>query len=584
MDLDTVIQKAKENDSGAFDTLYRTYYPKMIGTCMKIVKNDDAAQDLVHDAFILAFSSLNKLRDNERFGEWLTTIVRNVSLKYVEQRDSNQTITIESAGLENEMTYSSTNTESEVNYKLLLELVSQLPEGYRNIFRMSVIEGFSHNEIAQILGIGPHTSSSQLSRAKQFLKKLMNGMHLVLLILLIIPLIWYLTVRHHSEHFQPDSVTEHTASVTNDEFQQAVQTNIVQTERNLPNPPISDNDDVGRHSSVRRVNQNQIKTERPELNDSSDSIGGHSEYVTNEDYKSEEDGTKNEDDLPSDTDVKENETPILTNRHDLENKKSSKYHILASGAIGQSLNREFMHLVANSESTNPTNPRPHHGEVFPLDIRNTIPSEITNWSDYWNYLYFYEFEDSPTSAKVTSLMEIAGHNNGIITEKVKYDQPVTFGLSFARMLNQKLCIETGLQYSILGTQHIIGDNGYSIINKGTIHYLGLPLRLSHTFEENKRLSSYWSAGLTMHIPVYSKSNSACVVNWKEAYSESGSIEPDIQWQTQISLGLQYRVAPKASLFVEPSLSRFLKSDSEVRTVWNEQPFMCTIPFGIRIFW
>lgn len=581
MKLDTVIQKAKENDSWAFDTLYRTYYPKMMGVCMKIVKDADAAKDLVHDAFILAFSSICKLRNNERFSEWLTTIVRNVSLKYVEQEDRYQNISVESAGLEDELADLSSDPESEISYKELLGLVSQLPEGYRNIFRMSVIEGLTHNEIAQIQGIEPHSSSSQLSRAKRFLKKLMNDRVWGLLILLAIPASWLLIVRHQGGHNQPAAVAEQTASACIDEFTQAVQTDIVETERDISNVSISYDESIEKRSLTRNTDKQQTKPEKSELYFPNDSAGESSNLVK-EDDKLPEENITNDEELSSDTNRNDDEAPCSTNLNNWKNERSGKFHLLASCTIGESLHQDMRSNIA------PGNLEPHiHYNSdyvpFPIDLIDNIQNGISDWSDYWNYLYFYEYNYSQTSAKVISLMEIAKHNSGKITEKVKYDQPVTFGLSCAMMLNEKWNMESGLHYSILGTQSETGDNGYSIINREKVHYLGVPLRLSHTFEQRKRLSAYWSAGVMMHIPVYSKSNITCVVNWEDSYYESGSIEPDIQWQAQISLGLQYRFAPKASLFVEPSLNRFLKSDSQVRTVWNEQPFMCTVPFGIRIF-
>ena len=67
MDIDTIIERAKRKDPEAMAAIYAMYYPRMIGTCMNIVREDrDTASDLVHDAFILAFVSLDKLRDNER--------------------------------------------------------------------------------------------------------------------------------------------------------------------------------------------------------------------------------------------------------------------------------------------------------------------------------------------------------------------------------------------------------------------------------------------------------------------------------------------------------------------------------------
>ena len=88
MQTDTIVERAKAKDPKALNEIYAMYYPKMVGVCMKIAKEDeDTVHDLVHDAFVLAFASLGNLRNNERFGEWLTTIVRNVALKHISQKE-----------------------------------------------------------------------------------------------------------------------------------------------------------------------------------------------------------------------------------------------------------------------------------------------------------------------------------------------------------------------------------------------------------------------------------------------------------------------------------------------------------------
>ena len=184
MDLDVLIRRAKEKDSEAFDILYRTYCPKMMGICMNIIKEDkETAMDLVHDAFVMAFVSIGSLKDNTKFYEWLTSIVRNVSLKHVERRGRIRVQSLSSVNEEDAVFVdSSTSPEADINHKELLGLIDQLPEGYRNILRLYVIEGFSHKEIADMLGIEPHSSSSQLTRAKRLLKRMMLAVLAVLVV------------------------------------------------------------------------------------------------------------------------------------------------------------------------------------------------------------------------------------------------------------------------------------------------------------------------------------------------------------------------------------------------------------------
>lgn len=198
MELNAIVERAKEKDARAFDILYRAYRPKMVGICMNIIKEDQVVvDDLVHDAFILAFVSIGNLRDNARFGEWLSTIMRNVALKHVEQRDKLRLLPIASVSEgETLQMYSVSSPESDLNYKELLGLVNLLPEGYRRILRLSVIEGFSHKEIADMLGIEPHSSSSQLSRAKRMLRRIIESGAVWVLLILFAPIAWAIIVKH----------------------------------------------------------------------------------------------------------------------------------------------------------------------------------------------------------------------------------------------------------------------------------------------------------------------------------------------------------------------------------------------------
>ena len=124
MDLNDTVSKAKEKDAKAFASLYAAYHAQMLGVCMNIIREDkQAASDLVHDAFILAFLSMDSLKDNSRFGEWLTTIVRNVSLKYVSRRERERLLSVGSLREDDAVfTASSPSPEEDLYYQELLQL------------------------------------------------------------------------------------------------------------------------------------------------------------------------------------------------------------------------------------------------------------------------------------------------------------------------------------------------------------------------------------------------------------------------------------------------------------------------------
>ena len=123
----------------------------------------------MQDAFILAYYSIDKLKDNNKFGPWVLTITRNVSLRYLEKKQQNKSTPFSALSNRDFDTEGYTRADSPLAEKELMQLIDNLPEGYRKVFKMAVIEGYSHKEIAEKLDIEPHSSSSQLTRAKAML-------------------------------------------------------------------------------------------------------------------------------------------------------------------------------------------------------------------------------------------------------------------------------------------------------------------------------------------------------------------------------------------------------------------------------
>lgn len=201
MDLKMLIERVKSDDADALNTIYEAYVPMMRNVCFCITKADeDTVNDLVQDAFILAYYSLEKLNDEEKFGEWAAAITKNVSLKYLERKRKVKFLPL-SHYLDNMNVESGVSADAVLAEKELIQLIDRLPEGYGKVFRMSVIEGLSHKEIAERLGIEPHSSSSQLARAKAMLRKMINRRMLAVIsvIIVMIPLCKYLFQRRGTE-------------------------------------------------------------------------------------------------------------------------------------------------------------------------------------------------------------------------------------------------------------------------------------------------------------------------------------------------------------------------------------------------
>ena len=187
MDTQTLIGRCKAGEREALHLLYERYRPRLLSICRQYAKGDDIAEDLLHDAFVIILTSLSQLRNDDKLESWMTTIVRNVGYHY------KQHIEREQAALKQMAADSLTVTDAGMmpDFEQLQKLVAQLPSGYQQVFRLSVFEGLSHQEIGSLLGIAPHSSSSQLSHAKRMLQILMKQSWVLILLLIAIPtVVW----------------------------------------------------------------------------------------------------------------------------------------------------------------------------------------------------------------------------------------------------------------------------------------------------------------------------------------------------------------------------------------------------------
>ena len=172
MEKTRLIERCRQGDADALGELYKTYAQQMRGVCRRYFSDEQTVDDVLHDAFVIIFTSFDRLRDVGRAEAWMTAITRNVASKCKEQMSAVKRVPIEEA----EMVSQPTEQQDVRGIPLseVVRMIDRLPEGYGQVFRLSVFEGMSHKEIADMLGIEPHSSSSQLARAKKMLRKMMQ--------------------------------------------------------------------------------------------------------------------------------------------------------------------------------------------------------------------------------------------------------------------------------------------------------------------------------------------------------------------------------------------------------------------------
>ena len=151
--------------------LYSRFAPKMYGVCLRYAGNAEEAEDILQEGFIKVFRKISSYRGEGSFEGWIRRIFVNTAIEHFRKKTYLQPITeYEEATIEGKYLSVLDNLAE----KDIIRLVQQLSPGYRTVFNMYVIEGYTHKQIADQLGISEGTSKSQLSRAKQILQDLVK--------------------------------------------------------------------------------------------------------------------------------------------------------------------------------------------------------------------------------------------------------------------------------------------------------------------------------------------------------------------------------------------------------------------------
>ena len=163
-----ILSLCKKGDRLAQKRLFDSLASKMLPLCKRYMGDDQSAQDVLQEGFITLFTKLDAYEGSGSFEGWARRIFVNTALMQLRKQG-----TLMEKGIDNFETVGTEDSRKAHNldYEHLIKLMGDLPPGFRTVFNLYVIEGFSHKEIAQALGISENTSRSQLQRARMLLQK-----------------------------------------------------------------------------------------------------------------------------------------------------------------------------------------------------------------------------------------------------------------------------------------------------------------------------------------------------------------------------------------------------------------------------
>lgn len=169
-----LVVECKQGSKKACYELYRLYAKAMLNVAFRIVGNIAEAEDVLQEAFLDAFGKVKDFRQDTTFGLWLKQIVVNRSINLLRKRKL-ELIELEGEELEN-IAEEDVEDDEEIQYKALVvkDAIKELPEGYRLVISLYLLEGYDHEEIGQILNISENTSRTQFLRAKRKLIEILK--------------------------------------------------------------------------------------------------------------------------------------------------------------------------------------------------------------------------------------------------------------------------------------------------------------------------------------------------------------------------------------------------------------------------
>ncbi len=180
-----LVEACKKGESKAQQLVYDALAPNMMGVCLRYTRNRELAEDLLQESFLTVFTKIEQFQDKGSFEGWVKRIVVNTALMHYRKHHKNSAATISGEDARTESIPDDTAFQEETeavnpqerieradfSQEEILEVIQQLPDGFRMVFNLAVLEGYKHKEVAELLAISESTSKTQLLRARKLIQK-----------------------------------------------------------------------------------------------------------------------------------------------------------------------------------------------------------------------------------------------------------------------------------------------------------------------------------------------------------------------------------------------------------------------------
>lgn len=544
MDTAELVDRCKCGDSEAMAALYMAYSGKMKNTLRRIVGDDAVAADLLHDGFIVVLTSISSLRDASRLEPWMRRIMTNLALRYIQENGKSVPLEYASDVIDES---GEDVISAEIPFDMIMQMVEKLPDGYRQVFRLSVLDGMSHNDIAGILGIAPRSSSSQLMRARRKLQSMIKAYRAGLVTVAVL-IVSTLAIMMLNERRGKHVVEAPVAEVGGTVIKRSIVEKNTDTEKTTY--LCKEESAVGLRADSVIVAQGisstlPADTVPPAVNIPVDSIqipltAAVDSFVI------------------ADADIRQISLPV-------------------SGTEGWSFT---MNTVAEQASESLL---PRVLSVVSNVVESSTRLEIETWQQLTEYLT-YDVGDAMDPRERDALLRIAMINDGRIFTRRSYDKPRQIGLNFSKRLDDRWNIDFGLRLTRHTTNLLTGSSDTTNISeRQRTMFIGVPLGVTYSFVRTGNWTLYGTAGIGLDIPFYGKFERDYKIDRIVSYRRTGSLHlPRWQWSVSSGVGVGYNITPYLQLYFSPKLTWYVPNGSSTTVQWHDKPLQLSLPVGLKI--
>lgn len=558
-------------DKEAIAILYRRYGPSMLRVIARYVSDEARAEDVLHDGFIVILTRIGEVRQPERLEFWMGTVMKNLCIKYLSEVDVLEI-------LEDENNVPDIPPIDDIlSYDELQIIINRLPEGYRRIFKLAVLEGKSHKEIGRMLGIAPHSSSSQLRHARLLLQRMITERKRELGIITMLVLASGLWMLLHQTGFRKTADiiarTEQTETVVEPRTAEPARNEV----QELPGQPDA-SAAVGQSlkpGSLAAVvappgagNGPAVDTVAyidPVAAITSPSVEANDTAAATR--QADNLSPESTDNAPADTTARRsNPTPRPTAPAAPVNRRYRSPRLLKSTHIAQASGSWSVGIHGTGAAALPSGGR---------DLSVNHPSDFTPPTQ--------PDTTQTTEQLIPNIQSVSSRQGTLLLGEVEHEIPLAFGVNVNKRLTNQLSMESGVTYTLLRSRLNYSLNGADIVRNVRNSYIGIPLKLNYRLFSHSSFSVYGTIGAAVDIPVGSQFTTRT-----DRPLNSAIVFPHLSSRMQFSMlggvGVQYSLNPHVGFYFEPSLRYYFNNHSTMPTYWQDHPWSFSFPIGVRYTW